>query len=256
MLIIKLRRFLKFILICSFIFCYSFPVYALTVEDISNPRTTYGGWVTDRASILNDKTKTHLNQKIGQLQAETSIELAIVTVSKTSPASSVKSFTTKLFNYWKIGKAEENNGILFLVSLGARRVEIETGSGIEKVISNSKIREIIEQDIKPLFQEEEYDLGILIAIDDLIAELNSNSTASIASIALILRVFMLIWLLLIFIVTVFFLVWGIIRAKRKGNSFFAYEGNNYESHAGNYNSSNGSDFGGGSSDGGGDGGSW
>ncbi len=252
----KLQHLLKAILICLLTFCWSFPAYAVTVENVSNPRTTYSGWVTDQASILGDKTKTHLNKKIGLLEAQTGIELAIVTISETSAALSVKSFTTKLFNYWQIGKVEDNNGILFLVSLKDRRVEIETGSGIEKVISNSKIREIIEQDIEPLFQEKEYDVGVLIAIDDLIAELKSGDQVSIISIPLVLREFLLLWLLLIFAVPIIALIWGIIRAKRKGSSYFAYMSNNYESNSSDYSVSSGSDFDGGSSDGGGDGDSW
>lgn len=35
---------------------------ALTVEEIINPREANGGWVTDMANILSDRTETELNQ--------------------------------------------------------------------------------------------------------------------------------------------------------------------------------------------------
>jgi|GEM_PF-6681151 len=76
----KLQHLLKAILICSFIFCWSFPAFALTVEDVSNPRTTYSGWVTDEASILNDKTEAHLNKKIGLLEAQTGVVVVAILV--------------------------------------------------------------------------------------------------------------------------------------------------------------------------------
>ena len=64
---IKPWRLTKITLICLFIFFWSFPSYALNIEDVSNPRQSYGGWVTDMGSILSDKTESHLNKKISQL---------------------------------------------------------------------------------------------------------------------------------------------------------------------------------------------
>ena len=252
---IKLRRLIKATLICLFIFFWSFPCYALTVEEVPNPRQTYGGWVTDMASILSDETERWLDNKISQLESKNGVEMAVVTVTETSPEPSPKSFATELFNYWGIGKAKENNGILFLVSVNEHRVEIETGLGIEPVISNSLIAEIIDRDIKPLFEKKEFDLGILIAVDDLIAEVGSGSETNIFSIQFIMQAFMLLWLLFIFISAALALAFG-IRGKDK---YLKYKGDksSNNSHQNVYgSSSSSSDFSGGSSDGGGAGGDW
>ena len=171
---LKIWRLIQVILICLLISFWSFPSYALSTRDISNPRQTYGGWITDEASIISDRTEKQLNQQISQLKSNTGIELAIVTVPETSPAPSVKSFTTELFNYWKIGQAKENNGILFLISIGDRRVEIETGSGIEKILSNSEINQIIEEEIKPRFRTKMFDLGVTATTTRLINELEAE----------------------------------------------------------------------------------
>jgi uncharacterized membrane protein YgcG len=48
----------------------------------------------------------------------------VVTVDDTAPAFSPKAFTTELFNYWGISKKGQDNGVLFLIPLGDRRVEI------------------------------------------------------------------------------------------------------------------------------------
>ena len=248
---IKPWRLTKITLICLFIFFWSFPSYALNIEDVSNPRQSYGGWVTDMGSILSDRTESHLNKKISQLQSKNGIEIAIITVPETSPEPSPKSFATKLFNYWGIGKAEKNNGILFLVSVGDRRVEIETGFGIESIIPNSKVGEIIERDIMPLFQKQEFDLGVLIAIDDLITEIDSKSGTNMFSIQFIVQAFMLLWILFIFGSAVIALVFG-IRGKNKYLEYYGVTSSNNQS---DYGSSSGnSSFGGGSSDGGGAGG--
>lgn len=248
---VKSSRLIKITVIFLLVFFWSSPSYALNIEDIANPRQTYGGWVTDMASILSDETENYLNKKINLLESENGAEIAIVTVPETSPEPSPKSFATKLFNYWGIGKAGKNNGILFLVSVGDRRMEIETGSGIELIISNFKIGTIIEKDITPLFQQQQFNLGVLIAIDDLITELDSKSGTNMFSIQFIVYAFMLLWILFIFGSAVIALVFG-IRGKDKYLKYYGITSSNNQS---DYGSSSGnSSFGGGSSDGGGAGG--
>ena len=100
--------------IASILLLMPIPSQALTVEEVPNPRKTYGGWVTDSANILSDRTEVQLNSLITALEASNGTEIAVVTVPKTAPASSPKAFATKLFNYWGVGKAGVDNGILFL----------------------------------------------------------------------------------------------------------------------------------------------
>ena len=76
-----------------------------------------------------------------------------MTVAQTSPSATPKDFTTELFNYWEIGKAESDNGILFLVSTSDRRVEIETGYGIEPILPDAKVGNIIDTKITPRFKQ-------------------------------------------------------------------------------------------------------
>lgn len=98
-----------------------FQSNALTVKEIMSPRQEYGNWITDTAAILSDKTKTKLARLISQLEQRNETEITIVTIPETA-----------LFNHWRIGNAEEDNRVLFLVSPGDRRVEIETGYGYNR----------------------------------------------------------------------------------------------------------------------------
>ena len=253
-------RLTKITVVCLFIFLWSSPSYALTIEDVINPQQSYGGWVTDMAYILSDATEIELNQTIEQLESRNGVEIAVVTVPETSPEPSTKSFATKLFNYWGIGKTKENNGILFLISVSEHRIEIETGLGIEPIISNSQITEIIDRDLKPLFEQEEFDLGILLAVDDIIAELKENQTTYVTYKSTGGQVFILLFLLFIFgamIVTIAYSMQSEKNSNRKidpqDNSSNNLDYHNFVS--GSFDSgSSGSDFGGGFSDGGGAGG--
>ncbi|MGL5078484.1 MAG: TPM domain-containing protein [Waterburya sp.] len=148
---------------------------ALTVEEITNPRQDNGGWVTDMADILSDRTETELNNLITNLEQTNGTEIAVVTVPETTPAESPKAFATELFNYWGIGKAEEDNGILFLVSTGERRAEIETGYGMEGILPDAQVGNIIDTQVIPQFKQNDFDAGTLAGTKELITAAKTST---------------------------------------------------------------------------------
>ena len=161
-------------LIISVILLIPTTALALTVEEVTNPQTTSNTWVTDMADILSNKTEAKLNRQIANLEQSSGAEIAVVTVPETAPADSPKAFATQLFNYWGIGKAESDNGILFLISTADRRVEIETGYGIEKILPDAKVSEIIDRNITPQYKQGNYDRGTLNGTKALIASLDPS----------------------------------------------------------------------------------
>lgn len=166
----KKNKFLILLLFCLAIFSFARPTLAITVPEIPNPRQIYGGWVSDTANLLTPQTEAKLNQKISNLQKDNSSEIAIVTVLETG-ISTPKQFATELFNYWKIGNKERNNGVLFLISRDDRRVEIETGYGVEKILSNEQVSKIIERQIIPYFKVGNFDEGTLVGTEKIILAL-------------------------------------------------------------------------------------
>ncbi|MEQ8382694.1 MAG: TPM domain-containing protein [Coleofasciculus sp. A1-SPW-01] len=155
--------------------------HALTVEEVPNPQQRNGTWVTDMADILSQDTERQLNQMISELEIENGTEIAVVTVPETSPAASPKAFTTELFNHWGIGKADEDNGVLFLISIGDRRVEIETGYGIEPILPDAQVGQIIETKITPPFKQGDFDTGTLAGTKALVVHLGDEATTSDAT---------------------------------------------------------------------------
>ena len=152
-------------IIFNSLLCFSaiaFPVasQAITVQEVPNPRQNHT-WVTDKANILSDSTETQLNQMIAELEAKNGSEIAVVTVPDTKPSATPKAFSTELFNSWKIGKKGKNNGVLLLISSVERRVQIETGSGIQSILPDAKTVSIIQTEITPRFKQQDFDGGTL-----------------------------------------------------------------------------------------------
>lgn len=152
---------------------------AVPYQQVPNPRQHNGGWVTDMANILSPQTEAQLNQLITDLEAQNGSEIAVVTVPDTAPSASPKAFATRLFNHWGIGKQAENNGVLFLISKGDRRVEIETGYGVEAILPDAKVGQIIDQQILPKFKTGKFDQGTITGTQLLVSHLGADSPVAI-----------------------------------------------------------------------------
>lgn len=159
------------------------PALALSVQNVPNPQENET-WVTDMAGILTDETEAQLNQIITDLEAANGAEMAVVTVPQTAPSASPKAFATELFNHWGIGKEEQNNGVLFLISVNERRVEIETGYGIEAMLPDAQVGHVIDTQITPRFKQGDFDGGtvagtqaIAAALADTVPSTDSSSSS-------------------------------------------------------------------------------
>lgn len=145
---------------------------ALPVEQVPSPRQS-GGWVTDMANTLSPETETELNRLISELEAQNGCEIIVVTVPETAPYSSPKEFTTTWFNYWHIGKKGQNNGVLFMYSQGDNRIEIETGYGVEDILPDAQVGNLIRTEIRPRFNQGDFDGGTLVGTQKLIEVLKT-----------------------------------------------------------------------------------
>ena len=92
--------FLTFVL-----FSEAFAQSAYTVSTVPNPRTGYGGFVSDPDKNLTNTELQELNEKLLQLEKDSSAEFAIVILNSIGE-STPKDFAVELFNKWGIGTVE------------------------------------------------------------------------------------------------------------------------------------------------------
>ena len=119
----------------------------------------YYGFVNDYANILDADTIEKIEGLCRSLEAKTSAELAIAVVKTVSPLDS-KDYAVKLFESWKIGKKGKDNGILILLAVEDRRVEIEVGYGLEGVINDAKAGQILDEYVVPYLKEGKFAEGL------------------------------------------------------------------------------------------------
>jgi uncharacterized membrane protein YgcG len=149
---------------------------AQSLDDWVNPQQKEGkhSWIYDRADLLDWQTEFNLNLRINKLAGRTSAELAIATLPKVETEQSPRAFAIKLFNALGIGKRETNNGVLLLVSKNDQRIEIVTGKGLGEALPNAEVSNLIQQEIVPLFQQQQYATGIVQGVNAIAQRLESR----------------------------------------------------------------------------------
>lgn len=172
--LLKTKQIVAVSLLSCVIFICPTSSLALTVQEVPNPQKGSDVWVTDMAGILNNEIETQINQIISRLEAKNGTEMVVVTVPKISPGDTPKQFATQLFNYWGVGKKGQDNGVLFLISVGDRRVEIETGYGLEEILPDAKVGNIIKSQIIPQFKKGDFAGGTLAGTQALVVVLESE----------------------------------------------------------------------------------
>ncbi|WAC39201.1 TPM domain-containing protein [Pedobacter sp. SL55] len=119
-----------------------------------------------------------LDEALVELEKQTKVEFAVVVVSNFDENQEDFEFAKALFDKWKIGKAGSNNGLLLLIAKDRRKYRFISGDGVEGLLPDIVLKQIGERQLVPAFRENQYDEGILQAIDavkDILTNPNANA---------------------------------------------------------------------------------
>jgi uncharacterized protein len=120
----------------------------------------------DNANILDEYDRAQLERKLVALDDSTSNQIAVVTVNSLNDEP-IEEVATKTFREWGIGNKKTNNGVLVLIAVADKKIRIEVGYGLEGAIPDIIANNIIVNDLRPAFRQNNYYDGINKAVDDL-----------------------------------------------------------------------------------------
>ncbi|MDR6566608.1 TPM domain-containing protein [Chitinophaga ginsengisegetis] len=151
-----LRCLLLALLIGFLASCNQSKKQKFSVEDVPDPKKSGGGYVSNPDHLISDATVTELNEKLSTLDNAGKAQVAVVILHSIGD-NETRDFAHKLFNYWKIGDKEKNNGLLILMVEDARKLEFETGYGLEADMPDIICFRIQQEYMIPRIKEHNYD---------------------------------------------------------------------------------------------------
>ena len=104
---------------------------AYSIEEIPNVHLTdKTQYVSNPDGVLRQTTVDSLNRSIAHIWQSSSAEVVAVVVNSID-GNDIDDYATALFRHWGIGKKDNNNGVLVLVSTEERKAVIRNGYGAE-----------------------------------------------------------------------------------------------------------------------------
>jgi uncharacterized protein len=146
-----------------------FTILVQGVGDLPDPRPSR--WVVDQAEVLSDDDLAALERTLAAERTRPGAEIAVVTVD--AVPGTAKQFATALFNHWRLGRADRDDGVLVLLVMAQRRVEIETGDGLQAALPASWLAELQATDMVPAFKQRAFGRGLRAGVDGMAARLRA-----------------------------------------------------------------------------------
>ena len=122
--------------------------------------------------LQRPQSQQGLEQKLHDYKEQTSIEVAVVTVSSLEGLT-VEEYTLNLAQKWGVGDKEKDNGIVVLVAPNERKIRIEVGYGMEPDLTDAQAGRIIQGTIIPYFKNNQMAEGVVIGVNTILAGLGS-----------------------------------------------------------------------------------
>ncbi len=109
------------------------------------------GMVNDFGNLLTNQEEEILEQKLRNYRDTTSNVVAVAVLENLAGMPREEA-ATYLFNTWRMWEAERYNGVLILISVQERELQIEVGYGLEGAIPDVMANRIVQDILIPALQ--------------------------------------------------------------------------------------------------------
>lgn len=143
------------------------PSAAYSEAAFPSPR----GAVNDFADVIPAQYKTRMENLAREVLEKTGTSV-VVAVLPTLGEEDVNDYANRLYSAWGIGRKGQDKGVLILLAVKERRLRIETGYGVEGILPDGRIGEIMDKYMLPHLGQGEYGMGLyngMFAVSTVIA---------------------------------------------------------------------------------------
>jgi len=136
--------------------CFGWPGLS-SADDKAIPYLT--GRVVDQAEVLSAPARERIGNMLKAHERVTGNQIAVLTINGMG-TESIEDFAVRVFENWKLGSRDKNNGVLIVVAPAEHRMRIEVGYGLEGALTDVAADRIIRNLMTPRFREGNYDVGV------------------------------------------------------------------------------------------------
>lgn len=132
------------------------------------------GRVTDLAGLIDAETEERIEQRLAALEKSRGAQVAVLTIASLE-GRPIEDYGLEVAETWGLGRAEADDGILFLVARDDRRMRIEVGYGLEAELTDAESGRILRNVVTPRFQGGDFSGGIEAGVDAIAGALEGTT---------------------------------------------------------------------------------
>jgi len=128
--------------------------------------------IVDNAHIISSKATANAENIIKDIEKSTNAQVAVLTV-KSLEGESIEDFSIRVAQEWKIGRKNQDDGLIVLIAPNDRQMRIEVGYGLEAQIPDT-IAMIISKNGMAKFKLGDYDGGLILILQQISQSLSGE----------------------------------------------------------------------------------
>jgi uncharacterized protein len=136
----------------------------------------WGIHVHDEAKLLSQQTVDEIERQLRVYEDSTSNQIAILIINSLE-GEVLEEYTLRVAEKWKLGQKDKDNGVLLLIAVDDHKMRIEVGYGLEGVVTDAMASRIIRNELAPNFRKDDYDTGVISAVNAIIAAIGGEYRA-------------------------------------------------------------------------------
>lgn len=158
--------------------CFLVLVLLQTLTELSSyPVPKLERRVMDHAGILSEATINQLESNLKQFETETSNQIAVYTTPSLHDET-IEDVSIEIFDEWKLGQKNKNNGVLLLIAPNERKMRIAVGRGLEGALTDIQAKQIIRNELRPSFKSGDMDGGVTAGVNAIMASIRGEYAPS------------------------------------------------------------------------------
>gem|GEM_PF-1165734 len=116
--------------------------------------------VLDQSGVLSSATVQHLVNGNNDLFGLTGGEVMFLITDFLPMGQTIEDYTLEVFNHWQVGSAQNNNGVLVVMSMVEGEYWITVGGGLTQHMSRSYLAGVVADYFSPYFSDGNYDMAV------------------------------------------------------------------------------------------------
>ncbi len=147
-------------------------------DPIPVPKLT--GRVVDLGGTLPAAEREAIAARLKAFEQSKGSQVAVLIVPSLGPET-IEEFATRVTDEWKLGRKGVDDGVLFVMAMKERRMRIQTGRGVQGVLTDALSRRIIAERVSPRFRAGDFAGGIRDGVDAIMKAIEGESLPAPAS---------------------------------------------------------------------------